>query len=167
MLVSNTNAALQAIGNFIYPVNSYFITEDPNFDTVEKVQAHFGGTWERLEDGRFLEAGSSIGNKDAGLPNIKGEFTAYQFGQWGTDLLKSGAFNSSKQSSYMGVGKQLAKAVHLIFNANNSNSIYKDNVTTVQPKSRVVYIYRRATLSGGLNLSFIYGLLFNKEEHIC
>lgn len=38
------------------------------------MNAYFGGTWERLEDGRFLEAGSSISNKDAGLPNIEGTF---------------------------------------------------------------------------------------------
>lgn len=36
-------ATKQAMLDFIYPVGSYFITQNANFNTVEKVQAHFGG----------------------------------------------------------------------------------------------------------------------------
>lgn len=35
--------AKSALLDFIYPVGSYFITQNTNFNTVEKVQAHFGG----------------------------------------------------------------------------------------------------------------------------
>lgn len=60
----NTAPQIQysAILDFIYPVGSYFITESSNYDTVAKVQAHFGGTWVRLNS-RFLYAtsGTDIG----------------------------------------------------------------------------------------------------------
>jgi len=41
-------ATKQAMLDFIYPVGSYFITQNANFNTVEKVQAHFGGGWIRV-----------------------------------------------------------------------------------------------------------------------
>ena len=60
----NTESQIQysAILDFIYPVGSYFITESANYDTIEKVQAHFGGTWVKLND-RFLYAtsGTDVG----------------------------------------------------------------------------------------------------------
>lgn len=44
----------------IYPIGSYFITESSDFNTVAKVQDHFGGTWTRVE-GRFLYGSTSAG----------------------------------------------------------------------------------------------------------
>ena len=41
----------------IYPVGSVYLTIDDNFDPNEK----FGGSWSRIEDGRFLEACSAGG----------------------------------------------------------------------------------------------------------
>lgn len=49
-----------SIVDLVYPVGSYFITESSNFNTTAKVQAHFGGTWTRVE-GRFLYGSSSAG----------------------------------------------------------------------------------------------------------
>ena len=48
----------QAMLDFIYPVGSYFITQNTNFNTVEKVQAHFGGGWIRVNS-RTLYASSN------------------------------------------------------------------------------------------------------------
>ena len=36
--------ARRLILDFIYPVKSYFVTENPNLNTEAKVAAHFGGT---------------------------------------------------------------------------------------------------------------------------
>lgn len=47
--------------DYIYPVGSYFITESSSFNTVEKVQAHFGGTWAKVT-GAFL-----FGSDNAGI----------------------------------------------------------------------------------------------------
>ena len=44
--------------DFIYPVGSYFITENTNFNTAAKVQNHFGGKWTQVTD-CFLYGSSS------------------------------------------------------------------------------------------------------------
>lgn len=162
--------ALKVIANLLFPVGSYYITESSSLDTVDKMNAYFGGTWERLEDGRFLEAGSNISDKEAGLPNITGYLQGFS-GQVriGADVPTNGAYYLSDFSKMKvpGTSSNSYDAGSFYFSAARSNSIYGKS-TTVQPKSRVVYIYRRATLSrGGLNLSFIYALLLNKEEPIC
>lgn len=36
--------------DFIYPVGSYFITENTAFNTAAKVKNHFGGTWIQVTD---------------------------------------------------------------------------------------------------------------------
>ena len=60
----NTAPQIQysAILDFIYPVGSYFITESADYNTVAKVQAHFGGTWEQVTD-RFLYGSASAGTE--------------------------------------------------------------------------------------------------------
>lgn len=60
----NTAPQIQysAILDFIYPVGSYFITESENYDTVAKVQAHFGGTWVQVTE-RFLYGSTSAGTE--------------------------------------------------------------------------------------------------------
>lgn len=75
MLDSKTNIMLQAIADYLYPVGSYYITESSELNTVAKMNAHFGGEWIALDAGRFLEAGTSVANKEAGLPNITGVTT--------------------------------------------------------------------------------------------
>ena len=59
----NTESQIQysAILDFIYPVGSYFITESADYNTVAKVQAHFGGTWVQVTE-RFLYGSTSAGS---------------------------------------------------------------------------------------------------------
>ena len=148
----NTAPQIQysAILDFIYPVGSYFITESANYDTVEKVQAHFGGTWVQLDAGRFLEAVTSGAgsNKDAGLPNITGTFTArgndYNAQSSSPDLKPTGVFSRKRLVAYnSGSGKENNIGQQITFDASlPQNSLYGKS-TTVQPKSRTVYMYRR------------------------
>lgn len=155
------------IVDLIYPIGSYFITESSNFNTVTKVANHFGGTWVRIEDGRFLEACSSSPgtDKSAGLPNIKGMlYNARGFmGEKASETSTNGALSkqwigsgSLNNLSWAGSNRQS----YLYFNASEGdcgtdtssqttptytskeNSVYGKS-TTVQPKSRTVYIYRR------------------------
>lgn len=124
------------------PIGHYLITENTNFDTVDKVEAHYGGNWEKIEAGRFLEAAdSTIENVAAGLPNITATF--------GTDVRiaganLTGAFYSSntRSNSYTGYDKESKSIYDVKFDASRSNSIYGAS-TTVQPKSRRVYMYKR------------------------
>ena len=155
------------IVDLVYPVGSYFITESSSFNTVAKVQTHFGGTWSQIEDGRFLEACSSSAgtDKSPGIPNIKGMlYNARGFlGEKESETSTNGAISrtfvgsgSLNNLSWGGSNRQS----YIYLNASEgdcgtdtdskttptytskANSVYGKS-TTVQPKSRTVYIYRR------------------------
>ncbi len=58
-------ATKQAMLDFIYPVGSYFITQNTNFNTVEKVQTHFGGGWIRVNSGTLYASNNdNVGVND-------------------------------------------------------------------------------------------------------
>ena len=162
MLNSQPQKTLYGLMDLLYPIGSYYITESSSLNTVDKMNAYFGGTWERLEDGRFLEAGSSISNKDAGLPNITGLYSRV-ISTWESP---TGAFYSTEYSGQLGESGSQYYAARIGFDASKSSDIYGKS-STVQPKSRVVYIYRRATLSGGGHNISKYISLFIKEECKC
>lgn len=152
----NTAPQIQysAILDFVYPVGSYFITESSNFNTVAKVQAHFGGTWTQLDAGRFLEAVTSGAgsNKAAGLPNITGTVDGNNWGLYNAgQFTGTGALWQLSQGSYDGSRTQSdARCMKVHFDASKGevhSGTYRNDVygksDTVQPKSRTVYMYRR------------------------
>ena len=145
MLNSQAQKTLYGLMDMIYPVGSYYITESSDLNTKEKMATKFGGTWEQLDDGRFLEAvtGGAGSDKPAGLPNITGTFCG------GDTDIKSGAFTSSVGNGSK-VGSGSAQFRTFTFNANSGASVkgIYGNSNTVQPKSRTVYIYRRTALAG-------------------
>lgn len=57
MLNSTGQKTLYGLMNMLYPVGSYYITESPDLNTVDKMNAYFGGTWERIQDRFLLGAG--------------------------------------------------------------------------------------------------------------
>ena len=138
--------AKKLILELCYPVGSYFINDSANFNTVDKVKAYMGfGTWEAIEEGRFLEATRSTPTtRSAGLPNITGWLQAVilakdNFGAGGAlanTNLRLDYWDSNTGKDYQG------KQYFIDFDASNSNSIYGSS-STVQPKSKTTYIYRR------------------------
>ena len=82
--------------------------------------------------GRFLEGGNSVTSIEAGLPNIKGRFHSYVPYAWSNP---SGAFSNFSQGSTMFQNVSGTSASIIEFDAYDSNSIYSDTVTTVQPSS--------------------------------
>ena len=135
----------------IYPVGSIYLTTATDTTGADSPARFFGGSWERLPDGYALwtaseGAGDTI---DAGLPNITGSF---QIRAHNTDSYpireNTGAFTSLGQ-----VGIQLTttissksstqKLFKYGFDANKSNDIYRDDVTTVQPPAIKVYAWKR------------------------
>lgn len=103
------------------------------------------GEWIKLADGTFIEAGSTTKDTPAGLPNIRGAVQPVivckdNFGASGalasTHQVQT-YWDSNKGDSYQG------KQYYLDFNANDYSKVYKDDCTTVQPKSRTAYIYYR------------------------
>lgn len=139
----------------IYPVGSIYIGTQETCP-----MGAFFGTWELVSSGRALWTGngttgdgsnitngsdytSSTGATNtisAGLPNIKG----YMGGNvtWATN---GGAFvnTTSRGTEPHGWDGSSSSRIQYNFDASNSNSIYSDNVTTVQPSAYVVNVWRR------------------------
>lgn len=123
--------------DFVYPVGSY-VYFNANFDTVAKVEAHYGGTWVKLGDGYFVEAGSSITTHSAGLPNITGWVNNAMSDQ--SRQAYGGAFSVWEGAKGHPGGNYTWSSFN--FDASRSSSIYGKS-STVQPKSRTAYIYYR------------------------
>lgn len=151
---------MQQIFNLIYPVGSlYFSTV---LDTVAKVQAAFGGTWEKLPDGYAIwTAASGAGNTIApGLPNITGSITSSGSDDHGFLWREKGNYQAvsfGAISTTRVYGGDLAGGVAVVggyrlsIDASKSNTIYGSS-STVQPPAYKVYVYKRLTLGGGLVL---------------
>ena len=50
MLNNQLTLTRHSIADLMYPVGSYYITESDELNTVEKMNAFFGGTWEQIKD---------------------------------------------------------------------------------------------------------------------
>lgn len=126
----------------IYPVGSIYIGTQSTCPL-----ASFFGTWTKVE-GRYLLASGTLNGTEttytatqtvpAGLPNIKGGFSATH-GSAGID----GAFSyvswtRARPWDGTGLGYDTLK-----FDAHDSNTIYQDDITTVQAPAYVVNVWRR------------------------
>ena len=81
--------------------------------------------------GRFMEGGNSIESIEAGLPNIKGTIPISR-GHTFDENPTGAVYNISGIASHQGAGGAGIDVIYG-FNAHNSNSIYADSNTTVQP----------------------------------
>lgn len=143
-----TPTTKQVIFDLVYPVGSYIYIDNPGFDTVAKVEAYYGGHWKQVADGTFIEAGSTPGTHEPGLPNIGGNSMANARDGQGS---AGGAFLvTDSGSAQLSNATNIKGKVTFSFNAasgENYNGVYHNNVygksDTVQPKSKVVYIYHR------------------------
>lgn len=145
--VEDLDMGASGLLNMFYPVGSIYQTVDDGFNP----NIRWGGTWELIEEGRFLQATetSQTGGDEveAGLPNIGGHLdmrtTDYNAGNvaWA-----DGAFIKTTTAGYTADGvHQQNGAVNVIrynFDAHYYNSIY-GNSTTVQPPSIKVYMWHR------------------------
>lgn len=57
--ISLSNNTISGLLDFFYPVGTIYETTSSDLDTVAKMNAHFGGTWEFYGAGRVLVAKSS------------------------------------------------------------------------------------------------------------
>lgn len=125
--------------DIVYPVGSIYISITDAFDPNNQ----FGGTWKKVESGRYLRAADSgAGSEvDETLPNIRGTFTSSGYNNLGN----SGAFS---QTGYTGDILTITSTgsykvnVSRQFNATDSNPIYQDNAK-ITPSSIDVIMWKR------------------------
>lgn len=87
---------------------------------------------------QFIEGLSSLSDLgkrvDAGLPNIKGTTSHSAYGE-GYEAYNDGALYADNYGSAKTISTSWVAGVAIHFDASRSNSIYNDNVNTVQPQS--------------------------------
>lgn len=144
---AQSGASILGLLETIYPVGALYIGT-----TSTCPLASLFGIWTLVAQDKALWTGDGT-NADttiaAKLPNIKGGLQSggVSGSTWDSNVTTtSGAFSRSGSSSYASRGTNLAAGSYLIradFNAANSNSIYSDSATTVQPPAYVVNVWKR------------------------
>lgn len=140
---------LSDIFSLVYPLGSIYTSISSTFNP----NTTFGGTWEKISEGNFLEAtevAENVGTAtEAGLPNITGEIGR----QNGTEFIKnsggqkvqSGCLDTKSYNTTKYLNEtngSATRATSIVIDASNSNSIY-GNSETVQPKSIKVFMWKR------------------------
>lgn len=150
---------LQAIADYLYPVGSYYTTESPELDTVEKMNAYFGGTWEAIID-KFIYAFSVAGQEGGEashtltieeMPNHNHRVLTKTSGYSGN------ATNLRNGSSGYGYGTAVAgleQNASTAYVNDNGTDWYLQGTGGSQPHNnmppyRTAFVYKRTSLSGG------------------
>lgn len=127
--------------DMFYPVGTIYQTLSVTFNP----NTAWGGTWVKIEEGRFLQAtetSTDVGDTvSAGLPNITGAW----WGSYGESGVAggSGALSVYSNGSYKdGFGTGWKTGMGISLDASRSSSIY-GNSNTVQPPSIEVYMWKR------------------------
>ena len=147
--VEDLDIGASGLLNMFYPVGSIYQTVDDGFNP----NTRWGGTWELIEEGRFLQAtetSTDVGDTvAAGLPNITGGFTSrgtnynaspIMYPDNGANFIaySQGGINADSISQVNGA----VTGWHYTFDASRVSSVY-GNSTTVQPPAIKVYMWHR------------------------
>ena len=126
--------------DMFYPVGTIYQTLSVTFNP----NTAWGGTWVKIEEGRFLQAtetSTDVGNTiAAGLPNITGHWYGY-YGEPAA-VGRSGALSNYSGNYKPGFQTGWSQGMGIKLDASDSNSIYGGS-TTVQPPSIEVYMWKR------------------------
>lgn len=139
---------MQALVDLFFPVGSIIARDD---DAEPEILQY--GKWKKIAENRVLQGAGGVNKPgkdvDAGLPNITGTIPGGTYNPNGTSdiryIPKAGAFNSSIETVYAGIGHSSNGAWHtnkVLFNASKSNSIYGAS-KTVQPPAHIVNFWKR------------------------
>lgn len=139
--VDELNVGASGLLDMFYPVGSIYQTVDDGFNP----NIRWGGTWVKIEEGRFLQAtetSTDVGDTvAAGLPNITGNWWGC-YGESGP-AGATGALSVYSNGSYKdGFGTGWKTGMGISLDASRSSSIY-GNSNTVQPPSIKVYMWKR------------------------
>lgn len=137
---SALGGAKQILLDFIYPVGTYVAIENSNFNTIEKMAAHYGGTWEKVE-GRFIlgtsssyAIGSTGGEATHTLTINEMPSHTHNLGYVNKGFWSSGSNWCVDAGSRDGWG-----------NSNSVSSTGGGQAHNNMPPYRVAYIYKRLT----------------------
>lgn len=139
---------MQALVDFFFPVGSIIARDDD-----DKPEILTYGQWVKIATDRVLQGAGDVNkpgeNVNAGLPDITGTIPGGTYNPNPTSdshyIKKAGAFNSSTENFYAGIGPSSNGAWHtnkVLFNASKSNSIYGAS-KTVQPPAHIVTFWKR------------------------
>lgn len=133
----------------LYPIGAIYISLNPTSPA-----SFLGGSWLALDGNqtlwatawntsttKMLTTGSTGDTKSAGLPNITGHIDGYAYGPAREGAFKSSTISNDNSGDLYGSGM---KWMNWYFKASDSNSIYSDSCSTVQPPAQCVYMWRRS-----------------------
>ena len=128
--------------NLIFPIGSVYLSiEDASPAML------LGGTWAKIEEGKALWTASEQAGEilNAGLPNIRGSIGSTTSGVNGvySNMATSGALSFTAGNADRPAYSTTNGGSTLNFNANDSNAIYRDDVSTVQPPAYTIFAWRR------------------------
>lgn len=134
--ISTSDNTFSGMLDWFYPVGTIYETTSSDLDTVEKVNAHFGGTWEFYGAGRVLVAKSADTEFDTigetgGAKTVQLVMANYQYQVWRPEGGTGDQITTNIDS-----GSNLG--MHAKYSGTNSNTAHNN----LQPYI-VVYRYRR------------------------
>lgn len=139
MLNSTGQKTLYGLMNMLYPVGSYYITESSDLNTVDKMNAYFGGTWERIQNMFLLGAGGiyDVGKEGGETRHTLtiGEMPSHTHDYY---RMKSGG------TTWWVQGKEGTIFSQEIIKTDHSGNGQSHNN---MPPYRAVYMYRRKSLA--------------------
>jgi len=133
--ISLSNNTISGLLDFFYPIGTIYETTSSDLDTVAKMNAHFGGTWEVYGVGRVLVAKSAdtefdtIG-KTGGEKTVKLDIPNYKYGTW-----RSVTGGSEEVNTYFNGGTNMGIMTIYTSNTNVPHNNLQPYIT--------VYRYRR------------------------
>lgn len=136
---SNVSSQIDTLMKTLFPIGAIYLSITENCPLEG-----FIGHWEKVSSGRVLQGADDTHAVDttisAGLPNITGWLGFYSgLNPW----QQSGALSSNGHGGNAGSGAP--QTGDMTFNASASNSIYRDDVDTVQPPAYVVNVWKRVS----------------------
>lgn len=134
----------QVLLDFIYPVGTYVVIENSNFDTKEKMAAHYGGTWEKIE-GRFILGASSTYSVGSTGGEATHTLTENEMPSH-THTMSAGSTNSTNHEHSTANGANVIAMCPTKANLGHnplSNAKGGNQPHNNMPPYRVAYIYKR------------------------
>ena len=130
----------------IYPVGSIYLTisTNPLNPSGSSPASWLGGKWYLLPADKALWTASSGAGQtiDAGLPNVKGDNTNPFRTRDNISTSSSPIWSEPAPNISFGGGSAVTSSI-LRLDLSHGNSIYRDDVDTVQPPAYKVYAWRR------------------------